>query len=103
MTNPIAVAKQIQKQIKSRWGEAGLTGPPQPEEARANVLRKRSLRSPKHGGVMISVRVTPAEKRKLETIAFDQDISLGEVLARLLALYEEKHGPVVRAGERQKG
>ncbi len=89
-------AQKTLKQIKSVWESAGLGRPPETHEAGSNVERgrKASPRSPRHGGRMVGIRLTASEKKRLEKLAFDQEISLGETIARLLALYEEKHGPI---------
>ena len=57
-------------------------------------VRKESPRSPRYGGVQVSLRTTKDEKRRLELIAMREGASLNEVFSRMLALYEREHGRV---------
>ncbi len=83
------------KQLKSVWGRAGLREGPAPEEVVGNVgVRKVSPRSPRYGGVQVSLRITKDEKQRLELIAMREEASLNEVFSRMLALYEREHGRV---------
>jgi hypothetical protein len=85
------------RQIKSVWSAAGLHEAPRTDDVADNVQRVRKLspRSPRVGGRIVGIRLTANEKKRLQKLAFDQEISLGEVVSRLLALYEEKHGPIL--------
>jgi len=82
-------------QLKSVWGRAGLKDAPRPDEVKGNVgVRKESPRSPRYGGVQVSLRITKDEKRRLGLIAMREGASLNEVFSRMLALYEREHGRV---------
>ena len=83
------------KQLQSVWGRAGLTETPQVDEAKGNIgIRKQSARSPRYGGVQVSLRVTADEKKRFELIAMRESSSLNEIFSRMLALYEREHGRV---------
>jgi hypothetical protein len=83
------------KQLRSVWGRAGLKEGPAPEEIVGNVgMRKVSPRSPRYGGVQVSLRITPEERQRFGLIAMREGASLNEVFSRMLALYEHEHGRV---------
>jgi len=88
--------KNALKQLQSVWSRGGQEHAPLPEETKGNVqrTRKESLRSPKHGGVQVNLRITRDEKKRLEMIALREDVSLNEIFSRMLTLYEETHGRV---------
>ena len=82
------------KQLKSVWGRAGQDAPAA-DEIKGNVgVRKESPRSPRYGGVQVSLRITKDEKRRFGLIAMREGASLNEVFSRMLALYEREHGRV---------
>ena len=91
------------KHIRSIWGKAGVSAP-QPEETKGTVERKRkqSARSPRYGGVQVSLRITREEKRRFELIALREDMPLSEIFSRMLALYEETHGRVELSSAQDK-
>jgi hypothetical protein len=83
------------KQLKSVWGRAGVKDAPAADEIKGNLgLRKESPRSPRYGGVQVSLRITKDERRRLGLIAAREGVSLNEVFSRMLILYEREHGRV---------
>ena len=89
-------ASKVVKDLKNVWHRTGEHDAPKPEDVKDNVqrARRRSARAPSQGGVMVSVRVTPEEKKRLEMLSMRDDLTLGELLSHMLTLYEEKHGKV---------
>lgn len=85
------------KQLKSVWGKAGLDRIPSPSEVKGNMqepagpapARKKSARTAR-----LDLRLTPDEKRTLELMALREAVSINELFARMLALYEREHGRV---------
>ncbi len=87
--------KEPLKQLKSVWARAGLKQGPAPEDIVGNVgVRKLSPRSPRYGGVQVSLRITQDERQRFDLIAMREGASLNELFSRMLELYEREHGRV---------
>jgi hypothetical protein len=81
------------QRLKTVWGKAGLDQIPAPEEV-TDTMRKTGPRTKSARTARIDLRVTPDEKRRVELTAVRECVSLNELFARMLSLYEREHGRV---------
>ena len=85
--------KKAMERLKTVWGKAGLEEIPSPQEVKRTMGRSgpriKSARTAR-----VDLRVTPDEKRRLELMAVREGVSLNELFARMLVLYEREHGRV---------
>jgi hypothetical protein len=85
--------KRAMRRLKTVWGKAGLDQIPSPDEI-TGTMHAPGPRTKSARTARIDLRVTPEEKRRLELIAVRENVSLNELFARMLTLYEREHGRV---------
>ncbi len=92
-------------QLKTVWSKVGLDEVPSPDETRDTLKqaqesrpRKRSQRT-----AQLNLRIAPDEKHRMELIALREKVSLNEMFARMLALYEREHGRPELAPAKKEG
>jgi hypothetical protein len=84
-------------QLKSVWGKAGLPHIPSPDETRGNIdpkLAGRQVRKKSARTARLDVRCTPEEKQRIGLRAVAEGVSINEIFARMLAVYEREKGLV---------
>jgi len=81
------------QRLKTVWGKAGLDHIPSPEDVKS-TMRKPGPRTKSARTARVHLRVTPDEKHRLELTAVREGVSLNELFARMLLLYEREHGRV---------
>jgi hypothetical protein len=95
-------SNKAMQRLKTVWGKAGLDHVPSPDEVK-DTMRRSGPRTKSARTSRIDLRVTPDEKQRLELIAVREGISLNELFARMLALYEREHGRVEITSTEVKG
>jgi len=85
--------KRAMKRLETVWGKAGLDQIPSPDEIKG-TMGKPAPRVKSGRTARVDLRVTPEEKRRFELTAVRESVSLNELFARMLILYEREYGRV---------
>jgi predicted HicB family RNase H-like nuclease len=85
------MSNKAMQRLKTVWGKAGRDQIPSPEEVKRTMGRP-GPRAKSARTARVDLRVTPEEKHRLELTALREGVSLNELFARMLALYEREHG-----------
>lgn len=80
-------------ELRNVWGRVGLGSAPAPEEAK-NTLEVRGRRTKSDRTAQLNLRIRPDEKQQMILMAVRENVSINEILSRMLVHYQREHGRI---------
>ena len=79
--------------LRSVWGRVGLGSAPTPAETK-DTLQVGRRRRKSDRTAQLNLRIRPDEKQQMILMAVRENVSINEILSRMLVHYQRDHGRV---------
>ena len=81
-------------ELRNVWGHVGLGSAPTPDDTK-NTLQAPARRTKSDGVAQHNLRIRLGKKKQqIALMALRENVSINEIVSRMLALYQREHGRV---------